>query len=123
MSYFSLFEGKKENQGRPLPTKTAALSGRSAGDNNETETLTGSPTIPEDRRTRIWLGMISQEPFRIEFQRVGIRIWVVQNLPIYQVKLPGEEQITKKDFYEEVSLFAHQMFAITGIPLGMKYPL
>ena len=61
-------------------TKEVSDSGR-MGD-NEAETLTDPSPIPKCRRTRFWLRMISQEPFRIEFHRIGISSWVVQNLPV-----------------------------------------
>jgi hypothetical protein len=79
--------------------KRRGVGGR--GDNNEAGTLTDPPTIPKDRRTRIWLGAISQVPFRIEFQRIGVSIWVVQELPIYRVRSPGTDR--KENFDEEVS--------------------
>ena len=54
------------------------------GDNNEMSTLTDPPPEPEDRRTRVWLRMISQEPFRIEFHRIGVGSRVVHYLPVCQ---------------------------------------
>jgi hypothetical protein len=78
ISYFGCSE-KGKNQEKPFRAESTKhnVKRRGAVGNNETETLTNPPTISKDRRTRIWLGMISQEPFRIEFQRIGVSIRVV----------------------------------------------
>ena len=68
---------------------------------NGTVTLTDSSPISKDRRTRIWLRVISQEPFRIEFHRIGILGRVVQNLPVYQIQSPWEKNGLGNDLDEK----------------------
>ena len=52
------------------------------------KTLTYPPAKPENRLTRIRLGFLPQEAFRLELQWIGVRIWIVQNLPTHCVGLP-----------------------------------
>ena len=55
---------------------------------NGTATLTDSSPKPKHRRTRVWLGMVPQEPVRIEFHRIGVNGRVVQDLPVCGIKPP-----------------------------------
>ena len=64
------------------------------GHNNELATLTNPPPIPKGRCTRLWLRVISQEPFGIEFHRIDVSNWVVKNLPAHHIGSPwGKEWI------------------------------
>ena len=60
-------------------------------DDDEERTLTYPPAIPENRLTRIRLGFIPQEPFRVELQRIDVSVWIVQNLPTHRVRWPMED--------------------------------
>ena len=44
--------------------------------------LTDPPAKPEDRPTRVWLRVVSQESFRVKLRGIGISSGVVQNLPV-----------------------------------------
>ena len=79
----SPFHSPSPSKSDPRSTRPGAARG---GDNNET--LTDSSPISKDRSTRISLRVISQEPFRVEFHRIGILGWVVQNLPVHQIESP-----------------------------------
>ena len=66
------------------------------GARNRNQSPTHRPSAPLLRPNRIREVLdqerqgevISQEPFRVEFHRIGILGWVVQNLPVYQIESP-----------------------------------
>jgi len=92
-------------------------------DNDKTSILTDPPPKPKGYRTGVRLRVISQEPFGIEFHRIGVGSRVVQNPPVCQVKSRRGEDRIERELREGSSSFlqfAHQMFASTADPLGIK---
>ena len=94
------YAGKGIHYTRPVPLPffiLPSISGsRSTGhkatrgeDNTEKMSLTDSPPIPKDRRTRFRLRVIPQEPSRIEFHGIDVSGRVVQNLPVHRIGSSG----------------------------------
>ena len=110
---------------RPGPTRPREASFvRRRG--TEIARLTDPPSITKDRQTGVGLGIVSQEPLRIEFYWVDINTWIVRNFPVRNIRLAREMGSKKRGTLTTMSVLSpltHQMFAITEDPLGIKYPL